>query len=105
MAWTLTGEVRPYDARAGLFTPMQPRAPFSWERRTFGGLEFATRLSHVDLSDGNVRGGRMTTVNASTIWSLNRWSRLHFELIYANVRGNPNEGGNFIAQMRIELGL
>jgi len=105
VAWTLTGEVRPYDSRSGLFTPMQPSVPFSWERRTSGGLEFATRLSHVDLSDRELHGGRMTTVNASTIWSLNKWARLHFDLIYANVKGNPNEGGNFIGQMRIELGL
>jgi phosphate-selective porin OprO/OprP len=103
VAWTITGEVRPYDARSGLFTPMQPRAPFSWERRTFGGLEFATRLSRVDLTDGSVRGGRMTTVNASTIWSLSRFARIHLDGIYANVQDRQGLGGSFIMQMRIEL--
>lgn len=105
VAWLLTGEVRPYDARAALFTPMQPKVPFSWERGTFGSLEFATRLSWVDLTDGDVRGGRMTTVNASTIWGLNRFARIHLDLIYANVQDNLEPGGNFIGQMRVELSL
>ena len=83
---------------------MTPRAPFSWERRTFGGLEFATRMSYVDLSDRGLHGGRMTTLNASTIWSLNRWARIHLDGIYSNVQHN-DIGGVFIAQMRVELTL
>lgn len=103
IAWTVTGEVRPYDARAGLFTPMQPNAPFSWERRTLGGLELAARLSWVDLTDGAVRGGRMTALGTSAIWSLNRWARIHVDGIYASVKDRPGLGGNYIAQMRLEL--
>jgi len=104
LAWALTGEVRPYDARAALFTPSAPRNPFSWEHESIGGLEVAARVAYLDLSDRSVRGGRMLTLNASAIWSLNRFLRLHFDNIYADVKDRPpGHGNDFITQMRLEL--
>lgn len=104
LAWSITGEVRPYDARAALFLPSAPRDPFSWERRSIGGLEVAGRVAYVDLTDRSLRGGRMLTLNASSIWSLNRFARIHFDSIYADVRDRPpGHGNDFIVQMRIEL--
>lgn len=103
LAWAVTGEVRPYDARAALFTPSAPRNPFSWERRSFGGLELAGRVSYLDLTDRGLRGGRMLTLNASSIWSLSRFARIHFDSIYADVKDRPGHDNDFIVQMRIEL--
>lgn len=104
-AWTVTGEIRPYDPRSALFTPMQPRNPFSWERGTLGGLELAARVSYVSLTDGPIHGGTMTTLNGGVVWSLNRWARIHFDGIYASVKERPGPGANLIVQMRIELGM
>jgi len=104
LAWAVTGEIRPYDPRAALFLPSTPANPFSWERGSLGGLELAGRISYVDLTDGNVRGGRMLTLNASSIWSLNRFARIHFDGLYADVRDRPpGRGNDFVVQMRIEL--
>jgi len=61
-AWTLTGEVRPYQRGTGTFG----RLPVSKgvDLGGWGTLELATRFSHLDLSDGGVDGGEMD------IWSL-----------------------------------
>jgi phosphate-selective porin len=104
-AYMVTGEVRPYDPRSALFTPMQPKVPFNWDERTFGSLELAARLSYVNLSDGPIHGGSMTTLNGGVVWGLNRWARIHFDGIWASVRDRPGPGSNLIAQMRIELSL
>ncbi|HTO52919.1 MAG TPA: porin [Myxococcota bacterium] len=104
-AWAVTGERRPYDPRSGLFQPMTPLAPFSWEKGMFGGLELAGRVSFTDLTDGSIRGGRMLTWNASAIWSLSRYARIHFDCIYADVKDRPSHDNDFIAQMRLELTL
>ena len=105
VAYMMTGEIRPYDPRSGLFTPIQPRVPFSWDERTLGSLELAGRVSYVNLSDGPVHGGSMTTYSGGLVWGLNRWARIHFDAIWANVHDRPGPGSNLIGQMRIELSL
>jgi phosphate-selective porin OprO/OprP len=105
LAWALTGEVRPYDARSALFIPSAPKNPFSWERQSIGGLEVAARIAYLDLTDRGLRGGRMLTLNASSIWAFNRFFRLHFDSIYADVKDRPSHENDFIVQMRIELTL
>jgi phosphate-selective porin OprO and OprP len=104
-AYMLTGEVRPYDPRSALFTPIEPSVPFSWREGTLGSLELAGRISYVNLSDGPIHGGSMTTLNGGVVWGLNRWVRIHFDGIYASVKDRPGPGGNLIGQMRIELEL
>ncbi|HTO07913.1 MAG TPA: porin [Myxococcota bacterium] len=104
-AYMMTGEIRPYDARSGLFTPIQPKVPFDWDERSFGSLELAARISYINLSDGPVHGGSMTTLNGGVVWGLNRWARIHFDAIWATVHDRPGPGSNLIGQMRIELSL
>ena len=103
--WALTGEVRPYDAKSALFTEGQPLHPFSWQAGTWGGLELAGRVSWVDLTDRDVRGGRMFSVSGASIWSPNRFLRIHFDLIHARVSDRPGLGSNWIGQMRLELSM
>ena len=105
VGWALTGEVRHYDPKSALFTQSVPLNPFSWERGTWGGLELAGRVSYVDLTDGDVRGGRMLAVSGASIWSLNRFVRIHLDLIYADVKDRPGFGSNLITQMRLELAM
>ncbi|HTO71085.1 MAG TPA: porin [Myxococcota bacterium] len=105
VGWSPTGEVRPYDPRAAIFLPNEPREPFDWERGTWGGLELAGRVAYVDLTDQSTHGGRMLTLSTSSIWSLNKFTRIHLDLIYADVKDRPQLGSNFTAQMRLELQL
>jgi phosphate-selective porin len=105
LAYLVTGEVRPYDPRSGLFTPMVPNAPFSWQQGHWGSLELAGRLSYTDLTDRSLHGGRMTVMNAGAVWGLNKWVRIHFDGIMAFVKDRPENGTDYIVQTRIELSL
>ena len=61
-SWAITGEVRPYLRRSGVFG----RLPVARGVRLggWGALELAARFSNLDLSDGGLDGGEMD------IWSL-----------------------------------
>lgn len=105
LGWAVTGEVRQYDAKSALFTDSVPLEPFCWQAGTWGGLELAGRISYLDLTDRDLRGGRMLTVSGASVWSLNRFARIHFDLIYSDVKDRPGLGSNWIAQMRLELSM
>jgi len=47
----------------------------------------------------------MFTVSCGSIWSLNRFVRIHFDLVHATVRDRPGLGANWIGQMRLELSI
>jgi phosphate-selective porin len=103
--WALTGEIRGYDPKSALFTDSVPLQPFSWQAGAWGGLELAGRISYIDLTDRDLRGGRMLAVSGASVWSLNRFVRIHLDLIYADVKDRPGLGSNLIAQMRLELSM
>jgi phosphate-selective porin OprO/OprP len=72
-SWILTGEVRPYNRRVGIFDGV----PISRDvnQNGWGAWELGTRFSHVDLSDGNQLDGSPADGGEMDIWSvgLNWW--------------------------------
>lgn len=56
-SWVLTGEMRPYNRRNGLFRPV-PIAK-SVSHGGWGAWEASVRYSNIDLTDGLVEGGEM----------------------------------------------
>jgi phosphate-selective porin OprO and OprP len=56
-SYFLTGERRNYDTSKGIFSRISPRHPFSFKDPDWGAWELALRYSHVDLNDGNTKGG------------------------------------------------
>lgn len=87
VTWTPTGESRPYDRANGTLTSMVPLRPFSFKHGGRGALELALRLSRVDLDDGPVRGGRMSTVTGAANWYLNRNAKLMLNVVHGTVAG------------------
>lgn len=103
LAWSLTGELRPYDREEAVFLRLVPRRPFEPRRGQWGALELAGRVSWLDLSDGSVRGGQLFDATVGLTWTMNAWVRLQAGYVYARVRDRPVSGGAHILQSRLEL--
>lgn len=65
-SWRVTGEARTYDARSGVFGRVVPTRPGGGGG--FGAVEIGLRAGQVDLNDGLIAGGRMTTFGAVINW-------------------------------------
>ncbi len=105
LAYTLTGEVRPYRVDRGVFEGVKPAKPFG--AGGWGAFEVAARYSEIDLSDGAIVGGRERNATAALSWYLNPFVR-----ISANyVKVLDVEGGSFdgekpeIWQARLQLAI
>lgn len=82
-SYFLTGEHRPYRKRGGFFDRVVPFENFfaarvgDKTRLGRGAWELAFRVSHLDLNDAGVLGGRLTDLTAGLNWYLTpycRWS-------------------------------
>jgi len=66
--WALTGEMRPYNKKSGIFGAM-PVAQGTYEGGK-GAWELTTRYSSIDLSDGPIDGGEMDILSFGVNWWL-----------------------------------
>ena len=69
-SYILTGEMRPYNKRSGVFSPVPVSK--SIKQGGWGALEIATRFSSLDLTDGAVDGGQMDIYSLGLNWWLTR---------------------------------
>ncbi|MDO8411105.1 MAG: porin [Phenylobacterium sp.] len=83
VAWRWTGEARPYDVASGTFGRVRPDRP--WGQGGFGALETGLRVSRLDLDDGSITGGEMTTYGAVINWLPVTRLRLSANLIQASI--------------------
>lgn len=76
-SWLLTGESRPYKAKAGKFGSIKPTNPFNSKGGT-GAWELALRYSNLDLnnSSAGITGGEMNNLTAGVNWYVNNYIRL-----------------------------
>lgn len=105
LAYTLTGEVRPYKVGRGVFDGVKPAHPLG--SQGWGAFELAARVSQLDLNDGSVAGGLQRDLTLGGSWYLNRYMR-----VSANyVKVLKLDGGSFddqqpaVYQMRLQLAL
>ncbi|MCB1557008.1 MAG: hypothetical protein KDJ15_06810 [Alphaproteobacteria bacterium] len=84
LAYTLTGENRPYSIKKGAFTGITPTRPFDPVRGEWGAFEIAARYSYLDLNDGGINGGKMETVTLGTNWYPNDYARFMFNVVIAD---------------------
>lgn len=68
LSYALTGEVRPYNNRSGLFAPLPVSRPVN--RGGIGAWELSARYSKLDLNEGNVTGGDMDIYSLGLNWWL-----------------------------------
>ncbi len=80
--WAVTGEMRPYRKRSGIFDPLPVSKPVG--QGGWGALELALRYSMIDLDGGLVTGGVMNTTSAGVNW----WPspRVQFSCNYRFIR-------------------
>jgi phosphate-selective porin OprO/OprP len=65
-SWILTGEMRPYRKRSGIFDPVPVSRPVN--NGGWGALELAARYSTIDLVDDFIDGGEMDTYSLGLNW-------------------------------------
>jgi len=103
VSYFLTGESRPYDRRRGYFTRLYPRRDFSFKGGGWGAWEISGRVSHTDLNDGNISGGRMTLFAGGVTWYPNAHLRWKFNYIHGQVSGRDPSGSMNIFETRMEV--
>ena len=91
----LTGERRAYRSATATFGRVVPRA-------ARGAWEVAVRLSHLDLDDGRVLGGRLTDATLGVNWYADRNMRIMWNLTAARLAGADTA---VIAQLRLQVDL
>lgn len=88
--YMLTGEHRPYDRTFAMIDRIIPFESFFRTRskgevcRGWGAWELCWRVSHIDLNNNNIRGGRMTDLSLGVNWYLNPYSKCVFNYINSN---------------------
>jgi phosphate-selective porin OprO/OprP len=77
-----------------------PKHEFDWGKRQWGAVEIAARLSHLDLDDGDIRGGRQTNATLSLNWYALSNVRVGVNAIWGHVAG---DGDVLIGQTRLQI--
>ena len=86
-SWVLTGEMRPYNKKNGLFRPI-PVSRTVYQNGK-GVWEIAARFSDVTLTDGKVEGGDMQIGSLGLNWWLTPF--FSFGVNYRYIWNNQNE--------------
>jgi phosphate-selective porin OprO/OprP len=97
VTWFLTGEHRVYDRQHGEFARVQPLHDFQpWRdgRILSGALELAGRVSYIDVTDRDIRGGRMTDLTLGWNWYLNPYAKMSFNYIHVFLDRPPTGNSN-----------
>ena len=81
-SWRWTGEARPYDVASGTFGRVTPARSFA--SGGAGAFETGLRLTHVDLDDDGVFGGKLTTYGIVLNWFPVTRVRLSANFIHAD---------------------
>ena len=95
IAYSLTGEQRPFDSGRGSFGAIHPR------RET--AVELLARVSWLDLDDETIRGGKEVNYTAGLNWYLNPHARMMFNVIAVDSKRAGRERNPVIAQARLQL--
>ena len=79
----LTGEVRPYERKNGVFTRIVPLENFKWGKGA-GAWQIGARYSRVDLKDSGINGGQMQDVTLGLNWFLNPNMKIQTNYVWAD---------------------
>ena len=103
VAYTLTGEARPYRGDRGYFDTIKPRTAVG--DGGWGAWEVALRMSELDLTDGDIDGGRERDATLGVNWYMNRWIKLMGNLVKVmDIDGGPFDGVEpVIYEMRFQF--
>jgi phosphate-selective porin OprO/OprP len=103
VAYTPTGEVRPYNTKGGYFGRISPN------RTVFeggpGAWELVLRYSYTDLDSKSIQGGKFWRITPGVNWHMNDNVRLEFFYGYGMLDRFNTEGATHFFQTRIQFQL
>ena len=102
-SWAVTGEMRGYRKRSGIFNPLPVATPVN--QGGWGTLETAFRYSRLDLTDGAVEGGEMDIYSLGLNWWLTRWAQVGVNYRYISLDRFGTEGDSSGLNVRLVLML
>jgi phosphate-selective porin OprO/OprP len=101
LAYTLTGEVRPYNAKGAFFEAISPnRSLFEGGP---GAWELVLRNSYVDMDSGTISGGRFWRITPMVNWHMSDQVRFEFAYGYSLLDRSGVVGGTQYFQVRMQL--
>ncbi|MES2683669.1 MAG: porin [Pseudomonadota bacterium] len=105
IAFTLTGEARPYKVDKGVFDGIRPAHNFG--RDGWGAFDLAARMSAIDLSSDAVNGGLERNASIALNWTLNPQLRISANVVRVlRVEGGASHADEpTIYQVRMQLAL
>ena len=102
-SWAITGEMRGYRKRSGIFNPLPVAKPVN--QGGWGTLETAIRYSRLDLTDGTVEGGEMDIYSLGLNWWLTRWAQFGVNYRFISLDQIGTEGDSSGLNARLVLML
>ena len=112
LACFLTGEHRLYLKNNGTFGRVTPKADFFGANKSGGitgpgAVQVAFRISQLDLTNENIRGGRLTELTGGANWHLNAFTRIQANYVLARTdrqaRGEPTVSHGFGLRLGFEF--
>lgn len=102
-SWVLTGEMRPYNKKNGLFRPI-PISRTVYQNGK-GAWELAARYSDIDLTDGLVKGGDMQIASLGLNWWLTQFFSLgvNYRYIWNTQEGLEGTSSGFMTRILLIL--
>jgi phosphate-selective porin OprO/OprP len=106
LAWTMTGEARPYKPGCGVFDGIRPRRIFA-SGGGWGAFEVAARISAIDLTSHELEGGKERNATLGLNWYLNPFLRTSANVVKVlSLKGGQLDGEKPTAfELRLQLGL
>ena len=101
--WVLTGEMRPYSKKNGLFRPI-PIARTVYQNGR-GAWEIAARYSGLNLTDGRIEGGDMQVASLGLNWWLTPFFSLgaNYRYIWNELDGVEGTSSGFMTRILLML--
>ena len=100
-SWALTGEMRKYRKRSGIFDPLPVAKPVG--HGGWGALELCGRYSSIDFTDAAISAGNMRTFSLGANWWPNRHA--HFGFNYRLISTNKMDMTGFSSGVNFRLML
>jgi phosphate-selective porin OprO/OprP len=102
-SWLMTGEVRTYSTRGGLFGFVYPKRPLG--RGGLGAFEATLHYSYADANSGTIEGGKFWRVSPMLAWYPTFEFRVTLGYGYGVLDRFSQSGGTSFLQSRIQFML
>ena len=101
--WVLTGEMRPYNKKNGLFRPV-PISRTVYQNGK-GAWEIAVRYSELDLTDGRIEGGDIQIASLGLNWWLTPFFSLgaNYRYVWNELDGIEGTSSGFMTRILLML--